>query len=37
MSKCPHLAQCIDQIVGCFLAGLAIAKIVPQSTRKVYA
>ena len=30
------LAQCIDQIVGCFLAGLAIAKIVPQSTDKVY-
>jgi hypothetical protein len=25
------MAQCIDQIVGCFLAGLAIAKIVPQS------
>jgi hypothetical protein len=25
------LAQCIDQIAGCFLAGLAIAKIVPQS------
>ena len=24
------LAQCIDQIVGCFLAGLAIAKIVPN-------
>src|SRR5216684_3704034 len=23
------LAQCIDQVVGCFLAGLAIAKIVP--------
>jgi hypothetical protein len=30
------LAQCIDQIFGCFLAGLAIAKIVPPSTRKVY-
>jgi len=25
------LAQCVDQIVGCFLAGLAIAKIVPKS------
>jgi hypothetical protein len=24
------LAQCVDQIVGCFLAGLAISKIVPQ-------
>lgn len=29
------LAQCIDQIAGCFLAGLAIAKIVPQPIRKV--
>jgi hypothetical protein len=30
------LAQCFDQIVGCFLAGAAIAKIVPQSTQKVH-
>jgi hypothetical protein len=29
------LAQCVDQIVGCFLAGLAIARIVPPSTSKV--
>ena len=29
------LAQCIDQIVGCFLAGLAIARILPPSSRKV--
>lgn len=25
------LAQCVDQIVGCFLAGLTIAKILPKS------
>lgn len=31
------LAQCIDQIVGCFLAGTAIAKIVPQPIRRVEA
>jgi hypothetical protein len=30
------LAQCIDQIAGCLLAGLAIAKIVPPSTRIVH-
>jgi len=27
------LAQCVDQVVGCFLAGLAIAKIIPQPAR----
>ena len=31
------LAQCIDQVAGCFLAGLAIAKIVPQPPRKTIA
>lgn len=31
------LAQCIDKVVGCFLAGLAIAKIVPQPARKAVA
>jgi len=29
------LAQCIDQVAGCFLAGAAIAKIVPQPTERV--
>lgn len=29
------LAQCIDQIVGCFLAGLAIAKIIPSNLQKL--
>ena len=31
------LAQCIDQVIGYFLAGLAIAKIVSPSTPKVHA
>jgi len=29
------LAQCVDQILGCFLAGLVIAKIIPPFTRSV--
>ncbi|MBS0029256.1 hypothetical protein ACTJJ0_15000 [Chitinophaga sp. 22321] len=28
------LAQCIDQVVGCMLAGLAIAKIVPSAINR---